>query len=93
VAWSDLDIWETFQEFYSSSSIVREAMTLASLAPDPWMCIGDRIDKLPTIQKISTLLEQHTNNFDNPLEQREFKELEDLSNHVLQGSMPEWIEL
>jgi hypothetical protein len=93
VAWSDLDVWETFQEFYSSSSVVREAMTLASLAPDPWVCISDKIDELSTIQEISMLLEQHTNNSDNPLERREFKEFEDLSNHVLQGSMPEWIEL
>lgn len=86
VAWSDLDVWETFEEFYSKGSVVREAMTLASLAPDdPWVYVGDAVEAWSTIQPISALLEQHTNNSDNPLDEYDFEGIDDLPDETLRG--------
>jgi hypothetical protein len=88
VAWSDLDVWETFEEFWSDDSTVREAMTVA--ASNDWCHVPAKADAwAPTLAPArKRILEQHRNISEEPPPTVDVSKLETDENGLLRGGQP-----
>jgi hypothetical protein len=88
VAWSDLDVWESFAEFWGDNSTVREAMTVA--ASKGWVHVPEEADAwAPVLQPArKRILEQYRNISAEPPQCIDVDALENGPNDALRGGLP-----
>lgn len=88
VAWSDLDVWESFAEFWGDDSTVREAMTVA--ASNGWVHVPEEADAwAPVLEPArKKILEQHRNISAEPPQCIDVDALENGPDSALRGGLP-----